>query len=42
MVRVSVGNLLVVTALAIAGIYGFKAAMRIFPVRGLSDVAAGI
>lgn len=42
MVRVSVGNLVVVTALAIAGIYGFKWSMRIFPVRGLSDLAAAV
>lgn len=42
MVRPSVGNLVVVTVLAIVGIWAFKAVMRILPVRGLSDLAAGI
>lgn len=42
MVRVSLGNLVVVTMLSIVGIYAFKVAVRMFPVRGLSDLAAGI
>lgn len=42
MVRPTIGNLVVVTAMAIVGIYAFKALTRMFPVRGLSDVAAGI
>jgi hypothetical protein len=42
MVRLTVGNLVAVTALAIVGIYAFKAITRMFPVRGLSDLAGGI
>lgn len=42
MVRPTIGNLIVVTGLAIAGIWGFKALLRIFPVRGLSEIAGGI
>lgn len=42
MVRLSIGNLVTVTALAVLGIVGFKALMRMFPVRGLSDLAASV
>lgn len=42
MVRPTIGNLVVVTGLAIVGIWGFKALMRAFPVRGLADLAGGI
>jgi hypothetical protein len=42
MVRPTIGNLLVVTGLAVVGIFAFKAIMRAFPVRGLSDLAGGI
>lgn len=42
MVRPTIGNLIVVTGLAIAGIWGFKALMRMFPIRGLADLAGGI
>lgn len=42
MVKPSIGNLLVVTALATVGIWGFKALMRAFPVKGLADLAGGI
>lgn len=42
MVRPTIGNLVVVTLLAMAGIWALKAALRMFPVRGLSDVVAGI
>lgn len=42
MVRPSVGNLFFVTILAVVGITIAKAAMRIFPVRGLSDLIGGV
>jgi hypothetical protein len=42
MVRPTIGNLIVVTGLSIVGIWGFKALMRMFPVKGLSDLAGGI
>lgn len=42
MVRLTIGNLVVVTALAVVGIYALKAATRAFPVRGLSDLVAGV
>lgn len=42
MVRPTIGNLLVVTALAVAGIWALKWATRIFPIPGLSDIASGI
>ena len=42
MVKPTIGNLVVVTLLAVAGIWALKAGLRMFPVRGLSDVVAGI
>ncbi len=42
MVRPTIGNLIVVTALAVLGIYALKWATRVFPVPGLSDIASGI
>jgi hypothetical protein len=42
MVRPTIGNLVVVTALAVAGIWGLKWLTRVFPVPGLSDLANGI
>lgn len=42
MVRPTIGNLVVVTLLAVLGIWGLKALLRAFPVRGLSDVVAGV
>lgn len=42
MVRPTIGNLVVVTALAVVGIWGLKWITRVFPVPGLSDVAQGI
>ena len=42
MVRPTIGNLIVVTGLSIIGIWGAKALMRMFPVKGLSDVIGGI
>lgn len=38
MIRPTLGNLLMVTALAVAGLIGAKALVRYFPVPGLSDV----
>lgn len=42
MIRLSIGNLLIVTALSVIGIYGLKWATRVFPVPGLSDIASGV
>jgi hypothetical protein len=42
MIRPTIGNLVVVTFMAVVGIWLAKGAMRIFPVRGLSDVIAGV
>lgn len=42
MVRPSIGNLLVVTGLAIVGIFAAKALVRMFPVRGLSDLVEAV
>lgn len=42
MVRPTIGNLVVVTALAVVGIWGLKWITRVFPIPGLSDVAGGI
>ncbi len=42
MVRPTIGNLAIVTLMAVVGIWALKAALRIFPVRGLSDVVAGV
>lgn len=41
-VRPTIWNLVVVTALAVVGIWGSKFVLRVFPIRGLSDVIAGV
>lgn len=41
-VRPTIWNLAVVTGLAVVGIWALKFGLRLFPVRGLSDVIAGI
>lgn len=42
MVRPTIGNLVMVTLMAIVGIWASKALLRAFPIRGLSDLVAGI
>jgi len=42
MVRPTIGNLAVVTLMAVVGIWALKALLRAFPVRGLSDLVAGV
>ena len=42
MVRPTIGNLVIVTLLAMVGIWAVKAFTRAVPVPGLSDLAAGI
>lgn len=42
MVRPSIGNLVMVGLMAVVFIWGGKALTRAFPVRGLSDIFAGI
>jgi hypothetical protein len=42
MVRPTIGNLVVVTLLAVAGILALKWAGRAFPVPGLSDVISSV
>lgn len=42
MIRPTVGNLVMVTIMAIIGIWASKALLRAVPVRGLSDLVAGI
>jgi hypothetical protein len=42
MVRPTIGNLIVVTALAVAGILAAKWLTRVFPVPGLSDVVQSV
>ena len=42
MVRPTIGNLLVVTALAVVGIVGLKWLTSVFPVPGLSDIARSV
>ena len=42
MVRPTIGNLVIVTALAVVGIWGLKWLTRVFPIPGLTDVAQGV
>jgi hypothetical protein len=42
MVRPTIGNMLVVGLMAVVFIWAGKALTRAFPVKGLSDVFAGI
>jgi len=42
MVRPTIGNLVIVTALAVVGIWALKWITRVFPVPGLSDIAQGV
>lgn len=42
MVRPTIGNLVIVTALAVVGIVGLKWLTSVFPVPGLRDVAAAV
>ena len=39
MVKPTIGNLVMVTVLSVVGVWGFKALMRAFPIKGLSDLA---
>lgn len=42
MVRPSIGNLVMVTALAVVGIVGLKWLTSVFPVPGLRDIANSV
>ncbi len=42
MVRPTIGNFIIVTIMAVLGIYGARFATRLFPIPGISDIVGGI